>query len=360
VRARVAWALAFATSSCAIVAHLGDRTLGDLFSDDGGADGSGDGSVSSGDGDIGDGGSGDAPRGCVVDNFPAPLVEAQIYLAVDTSASMTENLPEGGTRFVNELQAVDNFVHEPLSAPLNVAMSTHPPGGNAACDPTLYASPQIAMGKLGMGTADAIANLLGAVAPAGPSPWSATLTGALQNLTTAAQKSPERLTALIFIADGTPTACDLDGGQLVAIVAPPAQANPEVRTFTVGITDVPTDVAEYFDPIARAGGTEASYAKVPPSATTMLAALEAIRNDIACNVALPQIGGKPADLANGVLFVRATTDVTIARVANAAACATQDAYYPGLTADRVHLCPAACARLLGDAAAKAYVAACKP
>jgi hypothetical protein len=371
MRARGLLAIALTTSSCAIVANLGDRTLGDLFPDGGGPDATDtDGTTPDGGPGPGDDGSPgndvisppfDAPPGCVVDNFPAPLAEVQIYLAVDTSASLTEVLPAGGTRFENERTAVTTFVHEPLSASLNVTMGMHPGATDAGCDPAPYAAPPIPLGKLGAGTADAIANALTPITPNGQSPWSAMITGALQRLATLKQQAPDKVTALVFIADSTPTACDLTAAGIVAIVGPPAQASPPIRTFTMGITLMTQDVTTYFDPIAKAGGTDAGYATVPPSAATMQAALEAIRDDIACNVLLPQVGGKVVDLTKSVLFVRTPNnpDVTIASVANAAACAAADAYYPAPTPDRVHLCPHACARLLGDATAKSYVAACK-
>src|SRR5262245_65920779 len=94
----VLWTIAALTMSCAIVANLGDRTLGDPFSpEDGGGSEGGD----------GDGGGRedvvsppfDAPPGCVIENFPAPLLDVQLYLAVDTSASMQTPLPGGGSRF---------------------------------------------------------------------------------------------------------------------------------------------------------------------------------------------------------------------------------------------------------------------
>jgi hypothetical protein len=370
MRVRAAWAFVVATSSCAIVANLGDRTLGDVFPDDGGADATIDGVAPSGDGDtIGDGGGDgiappfDAPPGCIVENVPAPLVDTQIYLAVDTSASMTMNLPEGGTRFTNERQAVEAFVKEPLSGPLNVTMGTHPATTIIGdCDAGPYTTPPVPLGVLGGGTADAIVNALNAVPqPNGQSPWSAMLTGAHQKLAALDKQTPGRVTALVFMADSTPTACEQTEAGVISIVKGPAQGNPPIRTYMIGITDLPADVTDWFNPIAQAGGTGAGYATVPPSANTMLAALEAIRDDVACNVAVPLIGGKPADLANGVLFVRTPAgDTTAARVANATACGATDAYYPEATPDRVHLCPKTCARVLGDATAKTYAAACKP
>jgi hypothetical protein len=353
----VVWALAAATTSCAIVANLGDRTLGDPFgTEDGGVDGAG----SDGNSDVVS--PFDAPPGCVVDNFPAPSVEAQIYVAIDTSASMMQPLPTGGTRLSNERDAVIAFVHEPLSAPLYATVGLHPGDADGGCDPGPYAAPSVPLGQLGTGTADAIAGRLNQVLTAnGSSPWSAMLAGAHQRLAAAQQQNPGRVTALAFIADSTPTACALLTPQLTAIVGPPAQARPPIRTFTIPITEVPSDITQYFDPIAKAGGTDAGFDTVPPSKASMVAALEAIRDEVACDLKLPVVGASVADLSKGLLFIRAGgADVTLARVADGATCATADAYYPGATSDRVHLCPKACARLLGDSSAKAYVATCRP
>src|SRR5689334_12573144 len=123
------WTMAATTTSCAIVANLGDRTLGDPFGEEGGVEEGGD-EGTNGESGPTDGGDGidvvhppfDAPPGCVVDNFPASLLEAQLYIAVDTSASMSEPLPSGPTRIDAERQAVNAFVHEPLSASLFAMM----------------------------------------------------------------------------------------------------------------------------------------------------------------------------------------------------------------------------------------------
>jgi hypothetical protein len=275
---------------------------------------------------------------------------------------MVQPLPSGGTRLSNERDAVIAFVHEPLSAPLYATMGLHPGDTDGGCDPAPYAAPPVPLGQLGTGTADAIATRLNQVPTAnGTSPWSAMLAGAHQRLAAAQQQNPGRVTALAFIADSTPTACERNPTGLTAIVGPPAQATPPIRTFAIPITEMTADITEYFDPIAKAGGTDAGFDTVPPSKASMLAALEAIRDEVACNLKLPVVGAGLADLGKGVLFIRAGgADVTIAKVESGDACKAADAYYPGATSDRVHLCPKACARLLGDSSANAYVATCRP
>ena len=368
---------ALATASCAIIANLGDRTLGTPDDGGSGSDATNDGNVNGQDGDVptdgglpGDGATAadvvtppfDAPPGCVIDNFPASLVPAQLYLAVDVSASMTQALPAGPTRFATEAAAVNAFVADPRSASLFAAMDTHPWTGaaDAGCEPTPYESPPVPLGQLGTGTAAAITAYLAPLAPVGSSPWTAMLAGALQFTKTAAIASPARSSALVFIADSTPTACGTTAADLVAIVQPYAQGTPAVRTFFLGITQVATDVTTYMDPVAAAGGTTKAYALVPPTQVSMQAALAAVRDEMACVAKLPAVGGKPVDVAKGLFFLQTgATQVTTSQVTGAAACATQDAWYPGTSPDRIHLCPTTCNRLLGDATAKAFVAACR-
>lgn len=365
---------AMATASCALIANLGDRTL-DPFLDGGGVTTDAtapqpDGSVTS-DGGSDDGSAAsdvvippfDAPPGCVLTGYPAALVEAQIYLAVDSSGSMGQALPSGPTRYAAELGAVTSFVSDPLSASLYCAMDTHPDArGDAGCSPALYDAPPVPMGQLGAGNAAAITAQLTPLVPTGGSPWSVMLTGALQFATTSQQSAPARATALVFMADSTPNLCAIAAPELTAIVAPPAQGVPPIRTFFVGITQVAADVAQFMDPIAQAGGTGTAFATVPPTQATLLAALVAIRNEVACVVKLPLVGTKPADLTKGGLFLQtAAGQVTTAPVANAAACAAAgDAWYPEAVADRVHLCPKACNRLLGEATAKPTAVTCRP
>jgi hypothetical protein len=367
----LSWGLVLATTSCAIVANLGDRTLGDPYSDGDGGGGPGDDGSPGDDGGPSDGGGGDvvyppfdAPPGCVIDTSPASLLPAQVYLAVDISASMGEPLPDGGSKFVVERTAVDDFTHEPLSAPLYVTMGTHPSLADAGCDPGVYANPPVALGQLGAGNADLITTYLKQIpVPVGQSPWSPMLQGAVARATSAQQQAPGRVTAIVFIADNAPTTCDLSAPDLQAVVAGAAKGTPPIRTFAIGFVDSTTavDVVTFFDPIAQAGGTGKSFSPLPQSVATVQGALDTIRDDVACNLKLPQVGGKVADLSNGVLYFHTPAgNVPLAAVAGAAACAKADAYYPDAIPETVHLCPAACARLLTDPQLPALVTSCKP
>ncbi len=362
---------ALSTVSCAIIASLGDRTLGTF--DDAGTELDGttpDGSLPPDGATSNDGGvvsdvvtpPFDAPPGCVIGAFPATLLEAQIYLAVDTSGSMMQPLPEAGTRYQVERGAVDSFVADPLSAGVYAMAGTHPDqGAEAGCTSGPFATPPVPMGRLGGGTGAAITTFLAPLGPLGQSPWSAMITGALQATKAAKVAAPARETAFVFIADSTPTACLMTAAEIESIVAPYAQGTPPIRTFFVGITEMPSDVIQFMNPIAQVGGTDAAFAQVPPTPASMLAALVSIRDELACLVRLPLVGGKPADLTKGLLYLETSSaQLPTAGVANAAACTAADEWYPAPTNDRVHLCPKACNRLLADGTIKPFVAACAP
>jgi hypothetical protein len=195
-----------------------------------------------------------------------------IYIMLDNSGSMALLWP-------GAVQAITDFVNDPMSAGLDVALSIFP-GVAAACDSAVYALPNVAMGRLPAHAPAITAGLPPFPAGSGTNIEPA-LRGATDYCKTFTPATPEdagEKCVVLFITDGDPSTCSLDKNAL-AQIAGDAYTNDGVRTFTIALQGAQP---AFLDDVAKRGGGDCD----PNSATStcdltmgarFLTALESIR-----------------------------------------------------------------------------------
>lgn len=207
----------------------------------GGAGGSG--------GDAGSGGdTGCAARSLEAENILVEVEEevkekapVALYFMLDQSLSML------GARWDAAVQSMTQFVDDPQSEGLDVALQYFPLGFDA-CDGSMQRTPETPMGRL-PGHAQAIKSSLSAHGPfGGGTPIEAALRGLVQYCDqdyTPPQSNPEEKCIAVLITDGAPSGCDANHDNLVAIAA-----NASSRVFTIGMQGADFNL---LDRIAEAG-----------------------------------------------------------------------------------------------------------
>jgi hypothetical protein len=329
----------------------------------GGGIGGGNGGLSSG----GAGGSGGGPI-CQSEPHTGQLVPLDMYVMLDRSGSMDSN---GGWTGVTT--AFKNFVALPGLDGLGMGISFFPiPSGpppplycdangwcgpNATClagfnicvpddkcEATDYAQPVVPIAPL-PGVGPAINNAMNATKPAGNTPTRPALQGAMMYALNWAQAHPDHVTVVVLATDGEPTGCTQNEVPDVSAVAAQGLAsNPSVRTFVVGIGNLPS-----LDAVAKAGGTQnAIIVSTSNPAQDFLDALNAIRGAIGCSykIPVPNEGGQADPELVNVVFTPEgggpADEQTFGGVDDPADCQGKKAWHYNADKTQIVLCPAAC------------------
>ncbi len=228
---------------------------------------------------------------------------------------------------------------------------------NDTCDANVYATPEVAVGKL----ADTKAGVLAAMAAHGPltmTPTVPALAGAIQYAKAYAPQHLDRKVIVVFATDGMPTECPHDnqpasGLNLSKTIAQNAAAgNPSIKTFVIGVVDMGDFVStNNLNALAKAGGTDTALIVKPAQdmAAQFSTALEKIKGKaVGCEFKIPTPDAGKVDPAkvNVVYKVNGGAEQKIYKVNDAASCdATIGGWYydklPDPTA--IILCPATCA-----------------
>jgi hypothetical protein len=250
------------------------------------------------------------------------------------------------TRWEATTTALNTFVNSMQASGISIGIGFFAPttgAGNAACNANTYATPVVPIAPL-PGNAMPFTAAIGATAPAGNTPTTPALEGALayaSAYTTASMGM--RMAAVVLVTDGLPTAC----GTAINSVATAAMAaqtafmgTPSIKTFVVGMGNTAA-----LDQIALAGsGGQAHYIPTAGDVVgTLTAALRSISSMVTCNYAIPT-GSNPA-LVNVQITIGATAMPTdIGNVANSASCGAAGGWYYDsiMTPTQIVLCPQSC------------------
>jgi hypothetical protein len=349
-------------------------------------------------------GTGGAPAWVDVDGGPpldsacasavtqAKLAPLDLYVMLDQSSSMMEHVSGGGSKWAAVSSALVGFATQPGLTGVSLGLQVFPlPNGcpvpgpclsdaecAAGCGPCLgadpanhvvgncawsvpvndscsaldYAHPEVEITAL-PGAAASIKASLAKHAPAGSTPTSAALQGAVDHAHAWAAAHPGDIVAVLLATDGEPSECDVFLADIEKIAAGGATASPSVKTFVIGVGDS-LDALDALNAIAAAGGTEQAVLvdTAKDVSAQILAALAAIRSVTSCTFALPPApSGSTLDYAAvNVAFAPAGGGAVkvFPHVADPAHCPTNS---PGWSYDdaqhpqQIVLCPATCHHL---------------
>lgn len=283
---------------------------------------------------------------------PSPVA---IYIMLDISGSMIPLWP-------GAVQAITEFVNAPASAGLDVALSLFPAApGLDSCAAASYSPPLVPMGRL-PGHAGAIAAGLPAFPIGAGTPIQGAVTGATEfcgNFTPADPADADEECVVLFITDGSPSACAVDTPSIVASAQ--AAGTPVYTIALNGVLDL-----TLLNGIADATGTDCDPGGVNSACdltggASFIDALSSIRDTIVtvethtetqiapleCEWGLPDpdpVKGFDSEEVN-VILNGATGATPFGNVANEAACGNADSawYYDDDDAPtRILACPKTC------------------
>ena len=334
------------------------------------------------------GGSGDGSA-CATENVKAQMVPLDLFVMLDQSGSMSDNVAGGGTKWSAVTGALNTFVQQPnldgISIGLGyfgvpaggatcsaIACNTNADCGASACGPCVA---NICIGALGggqdsctasdyshaaveiaplPGVGSQITSSMAGHSPTTGTPTSAALQGALDHAKSWSQMHPGDAVAVIFATDGDPSECDTDLSHINQIASLSAGMTPKILTFVIGVGSSLTAL----NGIAAAGGTNMAYLVDTGGNVNQqfLAAMNAIRGAaLGCvyQIPVPQMGNIDFSTVNLVYTPGGGAAQVIPQVPDTAHCpATRNAWYydnPAMPT-LIELCDATCSTVQADPA----------
>jgi hypothetical protein len=225
-----------------------------------------------------------------------------------------------------------------------------------SCDSKTYAATEVEIAPMASAAAS-IRDSIGRHSPAGGTPTSAALQGAIDHAR-AWVSDPARsnhVVVVVLATDGLPTECDLDLAVIGGIAAGAANQTPKIRTFVIGVGEA----LDNLNSIAQSGGTTSALI-VDTAADVNAQFLEALNRirgaAIGCSYVIPSpTGGQ--QVAYDYVNVRykpgnGASASNLIQVQSKAACAgkTNAWYYDDPAAPKqILLCPETCATVESDA-----------
>jgi len=232
--------------------------------------------------------------------------------------------------------------------PLLLGSADAGPSGAIACAASDYAKPAVPIAAL-PASARTIADALAMQTPAGSTPTTPALQGAVAYVKSYLTAAPGHNASILLVTDGVPTGCISNTVTAAVAVATSAfTGQPSIKTYVIGL-----GATSALDALALAGsgGTTHYFPASGDIAAAVASALRAIASPSQCSYALPASDGGNLDYARLGVEVRvgigggATTDIQ--RLAGAAACGASDGWYYDVDPTvghpaRVTLCPHIC------------------
>lgn len=305
------------------------------------------------------------------DGQRAPL---DMYFLVDSSLSMDEGIPGGGTRWEAVSSALIDFLDNPTNADTALGLGYFPIVPQATCQmgdpdclciltfcvPLSFELASCEVGDYVTATAPltlppnplALVSDLQSHVLNGGTPTRPALEGAVQYVTSWATMHPERKAVIVLATDGEPSGCLSNTPQDVANVAAAALAGPAaIQTFVIGVGSS----LQSLNLVAQAGGTQQAYLVEDANAATAFAlALEQIRGQaLPCDFLIPADGadGKvdPTRVNVKVAAPGSTTPTLIPQTADgsAATCGADGGWHYDnpVAPTAIKLCPTSCEAL---------------
>jgi hypothetical protein len=229
----------------------------------------------------GKGGSGGATAtGDAGGSDPGNTTPVALFVMLDRSLSMTTLT---GTQTVDSwtsaVTAITTFVRDPMSRNVDIGLGTFPVGANNTFDCTAGAdcgTPVVPIASV-QTNAQPMIDAMSAQKPQSLAftPTECALRGMInQCLTFMSNSATSEQCVAVLVTDGTPTQCDLDNNNLVAIIADGKAKG--VDSFTLGLPGADINVLNQY---AASGGTSMAI-DVSAGPQAFIAALNAIRGRV--------------------------------------------------------------------------------
>ena len=363
----------------------GCSTSSESDADGSGGSGGGSGSNLAGEGN---GEGGNEFQECAGDLYDGQLIPLDMMILMDRSGSMGDMIAAGSsvTRWKATTGALRDFVKADLGGEVSVGVQFFPldfEGPTPAplmangcemqsddcgpysscqdavvgtfcspiidapqwtCEPQDYIEPAVAITKLPAGVDD-VEDALATTLPAGGTPMTPAMQGAMSYLIGHAAANPERLPVMVLASDGDPAGCgNSNTATGVGEIAKRGLENtPQIKTFVIGIA-----VGPELDLIAYQGGTdEATLVEGDDTGEKFLERLNEIRGAlVGCKytIPVPTSGTPDYELVNFQYTPDGGESEWFPPVASEADCGDELGWYydnpdePTL----IHLCPKSC------------------
>jgi hypothetical protein len=304
--------------------------------------------------------------------------QVDLFFMVDITGSMNCPVPDGGvrcdrpngppatgeSRWTVVSAALKAFVADPQNQGLGVGMRFFPDPDNV-CRASAYAMPTVDIGPLSM-TSQPLTNAIDRQTPNGTTPTVPSLTGAIDQATSWAQKNPTHRVAVVFATDGQPNGCGVSTAaqeaaaiqQAAAVALMGALRTPSIPTYVLGVGP---DL-DNLNLIAANGGTKAAFLvdTSQNAAAQLSAALGTIRSTTAldCTYTIP---APPA----GKTFVKTEVNIeytngagTVTKVGPTqenADCNTAPGWQYSADGKQINLCGKTCSDVKADKGGKIQV-----
>jgi hypothetical protein len=328
---------------------------------------------------------------CAAETQTAELVQLDLLVMLDQSASMQDAVQGGGSKWDAVTTALQGFLSDPNNASLGVGLQYFglPPskpapvtcntdadcgaygpcflsmcmgaaGGGDSCDPSDYSKAAIEIAPLAAAQVSALeSSIKGHNANGASTPTAPAIQGAVAHSQAWEQTHPDHGVVVILATDGDPTGC---GNQdPVGAAAAGLAGSPSIKTFVIGVGSS----LQSLNGIAAAGGTSKAFIVDTNQANVIQqfeAALQQIQKAaLGCEYSIPQ--PKQGQLDYAKVNVEYTPGngqppEMIKNVASKAACdpKTGGWYYDNAAKPtKILLCDATCGPVEGDAKAKVEV-----
>jgi hypothetical protein len=306
---------------------------------------------------------------CAAESLEGEFLPIDMFVMMDQSVSMGDSqanylIPGGGPKWPVVRAGFASFIADPAVAGVGMGIAFFGLGNDDAtrCSPATYARAEVPIGLL----PTVGQQILGAYdqhAPAGDTPLTPALEGAIRYARQWKTDHPGRNSVVTLVTDGFPhDNCGSTLANLQSTAAAGLAGTPPVQTFVIGIAGQELSLDQFqqaMQATATAGGTQAVlvYANTD-MAIEFTKALNAVRAaaQLPCTLAIPAATSRgPVDYTrvNVVLRQAGGDQVPILNVPDAAACGNaQGWYYDNPAAPSAFvLCPATCAIASSAAAA---------
>lgn len=321
----------------------------------GGSAGSGVGGLDLDGGSGASGGGFDKDASCAIASDEATKVPVTLLIMFDKSGSML------GPPWTQTTLALQDFFMDPASAGLSVGIRFFPDDGcdEPACDAVPCSQPKVEPAPLTDLSAptdvqeQALLDAFIDESPAGGTPMSAALQGALIWASNHVSAHPLEKVAVVLVTDGEPEDCNTDTTYITGL-ASDAYNQSGVLTFAIGLEGSSETLMDH---LASAGGTGSGvFIGAGNAQEELVAALNGIRDTtVACEYVLPtEVDGHPVIPSQVNVFYSAGGTgeaVAIGQVPNAGACTTDKGgwYYDDpASPTRILFCDSTCTGLRSD------------
>jgi hypothetical protein len=232
-----------------------------------------------------------------------------------------------------------------------------------SCDAPQYSAPAVAIATL-PGAAGAVTSSLASKKPAGGTPTSGALQGAVDQAKQYATTNAGHAVMAVLVTDGLPSECNTDMNAVAAIASGALAGSPSVKTFVIGVftQDEQAQAQQNLDQIANAGGTQKAFVITTNQNVEQqfLQALTALRGSaLPCeyNLPVPKSGTPDYGKVNVEYSSGGGAPTVLPNVKDASACSAGGGWYYNVaptsgTPTKIELCPTTCDTVKKDAAAK--------